>query len=90
MREETAIWLDPMHEEAEKRGINIIALQRQATMPAAESGSPFVEWLSKNAPAGAVVRGVDWVRFGQLLRHQLGWDDAYPAYPDFPEMRLVP
>ncbi len=30
------------------------------------------------------------MRFGQLLRHELGWDDKYPAYPDFPEARDVP
>jgi len=25
--------------------------------------------------------GIDWIRFGQLLRHELGWDETYPAYP---------
>jgi len=29
------------------------------------------------------VRGVDWVRLGQLLRHELGWDE-YPAGPPSP------
>ena len=58
-------------------------------MPAAEVGDPFFDWLAKlheqqpedgyEPPlrAGAI----DWIRFGYLLRHELSWDDTYPAYP---------
>jgi hypothetical protein len=39
---------------------------------------------------GAKASPIDWIRFGQLRRHELGWDDTYPAYPDFPELRDTP
>ena len=91
MREETANWLNPMREEADKRGINIEALFRSASMPAAEAAEPWLDALAEHyAVPGVQWRGIDWVRFGQLLRHELGWDDTYPAYPDFPEARDVP
>ena len=89
MREETAQWLDPMMYEAEQRGVDIHQLMRQATMPATEAATPLLDWLA-TADIGVEFRGIDWVQLGQLLRHELGWDDTYPAYPDFPEARDVP
>ncbi len=59
MRDETAAWLQPMADEAQKRGIDPMPLTL-ASMELAE---------------------VNWVRFGQLLRDELGWDDTYPARP---------
>ena len=56
-------------------------LMWQASMPAAESTNPHAEWRAKNAPEGAAIVAIDWVRFGYLLRHQLGWDDSYPDHP---------
>jgi hypothetical protein len=86
MREETADWLNPMLAEVDARNIDTRALMTQATMPAAETDVPWLE----NAPESVGLRGFDWVRFGQLLRHELGWDETYPAIPDFPEARDVP
>lgn len=63
---------------------NATALLQQAMMPAAEmvDDIPWLDWLVENVPG---VGAIDWIRFGELLRHELGWDDTYPAYPDFPE-----
>ena len=87
MREETGEWLDPMLTEANARGIDTRPLMRQASMPVAESDNQFLEELATVVPA---VKGIDWVRFGQLLRHELGWCETYPPHPDFPELRDVP
>jgi hypothetical protein len=37
------------------------------------------EW--PDLPADEVRLAVDWVCFGQLLRHELGWDANYPERP---------
>ena len=75
MRHETSEWLDPMMTAAEFRGdIDISALLRQASRPAAEA--PSVAWLASYTPAQAI----DWIGFGELLRERLGWDD-YPPQP---------
>jgi hypothetical protein len=86
MREETANWLEPMIVEADRQGIDIKPLMYPASMPAAEADNPFLDSLADVVP-GIEHRAMDWVRFGQLLRHEIGWDDTYPAYPDFPEAR---
>ncbi len=89
MREETADWLEPMFLEADKRGIDTPLLMHQSKMPAAEADSPPGGLLgdivsSGMLPPSARLWALDWVRFGQLLRRELGWD-TYPAYPEFPE-----
>ncbi len=83
MRDETAEWLTPMLAEAHARGMNCRPLMAQATMPAAE-----VDWASlgkfdpaRYAPPGASSLGIDWIRFGGLLRDALGWQD-YPPWPE--------
>lgn len=87
MREETAVWLNPMLEEAGTRSVDTTSLLMQASMPAQE-----VDWtaLGKFDPAvlapdgehhGIQHRGVDWIRFGQLLREEIGWS----WYPEWPE-----
>lgn len=90
MREETGEWLFPMLTEAEKRSIATALLLSPASMPAAEADNEIGDWLAKHPVPGIEHRAVDWVRFGQLLRHELGWDNTYPAYPDFPEAREQP
>lgn len=86
MREDTAHWLNPMLEEAQTRRIDTASLMVQASMPAQE-----VDWqaLGKFNPArlmpepgnpGIVHRGIDWIRFGQLLREALSWS-WYPEDP---------
>lgn len=95
MRDETAEWLNPMMDELQKRNSNGVEIDLQelmmrATMPAAEVDSPIMNWVVQAVPDGATTRAIDWVRLGQLLRHELGWDDTYPAMPDFPEARDIP
>ena len=92
MRDETAKWLEPMLVEAENRSdIDGEGLMWQASMPAAEADAPWIEQEARRSitPEGKG-SAVDWVRFGELLRQRLGWDDTYPAYPDFPETREMP
>jgi hypothetical protein len=50
-----------------------------ATASADVSSSPGANGLFAASQRDRV-RGVDWVRLGQLLRHELGWDD-YPVGP---------
>ena len=79
-RTATAAWLQPMMDAADAAGMTPAETQKlmwQASMPAAESTNPHAEWRAKNAPEGAAIVAIDWVRFGYLLRHRLGWDDSY-------------
>jgi DNA segregation ATPase FtsK/SpoIIIE, S-DNA-T family len=90
MRDEAGQWLEPMLQAAEERSdIDVNALLTRATMPGAEADSQLLDDIAHHVPDEKVL-GVDWVRFGQLLRGELGWDDRYPAYPDFPEARDAP
>jgi len=73
-----------------RRGIDTTALLRRASMPAAGAGpNPSADEALRLADEfpGVTAGAIDWVRFGQQLRHDLGWDDTYPAEPDFPELR---
>lgn len=79
MRESTSEWLSPML-DAVGPDVDVKGLMRQASMPAAEAGTPVTDWMAAN-PVGVVPRGIDWIRFGQLLRTEIGWDKTYPAYP---------
>jgi hypothetical protein len=87
MRESTSNWLEPMMAEAETRGIAIMPLMDQAKMPARE-----VDWQAAGGWNPAMLMpedeypgvrhwAIDWIRFGELLRTELGWDH----YPEFPE-----
>ena len=78
MNDQTSDWLRPMIEAAGD-GIDIGALMVQSSMPVAEAASPLLDELSQLDPN---MVPIDWIRFGELLRHELGWDDTYPAYPD--------
>lgn len=80
MRDETATWLAPMTDEAERRGIFIPDLMKQATMSAAEAGSASLNWIAGYMPPEARLSAIDWIRFGQLLRDELGWQN-YPHCP---------
>lgn len=93
MREQTGAWLSPLMEEAGRRGIDTLAFIRQSAMLAAEADpAPSVDRAARLAGElpGARALAVDWIRLGQLLCHELGWDDTYPSHPDFPEIRDVP
>lgn len=82
---ETAEWLGPMLEvnlKADDRidGDDFIRLIERAMFPAREAPSldplrPVIDQLT-----AATVMAMDWIRFGQLLRDRMGWDD-YPPLP---------
>ena len=81
MREETAEWLIPLMEAANERAIDTTPLMRASTMPAVEAASPKIDGLASLMPEGAELRAIDWVRYGRLLRHELGWESTYPEHP---------
>ncbi len=91
MRDSTDAWLRPLQNEAERRGINIGALMKQASMPLQEADWVMIGKLHfglaevKDDVPGAERRAVDWIKFGQLLRAELGWTD-YPEWPQEEEM----
>jgi hypothetical protein len=81
---EVTAWLEPLFEAAEHTHIDLWAIVQQATVPVTQAPDPEHrsdvaalprEW--PDLPAAAV----DWVKMGQLLRHELGWDESYPAEP---------
>lgn len=84
MREETAEWLAPMVEALSRRADaseTVGALIGQATMPAAEADTPYHNWADKHVDgSGVTTAALDWIRYGQLLRAELGWDH-YPEAP---------
>lgn len=85
MREDTAQWLNPMRDAAHLSPDEDRDLIRASCMPAAESMNPAVQWMARitqesGLPPGSTM-AIDWVRYGYLLRHRLGWDDSYPNHP---------
>ena len=54
-------------------------------MRAAEAAAPWADWMERALPSeqnpGMRHYAIDWIRFGELLREHLGWDD----YADQPE-----
>jgi len=75
----TSAWLNPMLDEAGVRGINVLTFFYPASMPAEEANDPILDRIAKCSPMGRT-RALDWIRFGQLLRAELGWDH-YPEQP---------
>ena len=81
MRESTAQWLNPMLDASRERGIDTTSLMAQASMPAAEAVDlPWSQFLQEALP-DARHSAIDWIRFGELLRDELGWDN-YPQWPE--------
>ncbi len=85
---EITAWLEPLFEAAESTDIDLWVIVERATVQMAEGSeserrsevSPHLgEW--PDLPGAEVRLVVDWVRFGQLLRHELGWDASYPEDP---------
>lgn len=74
MNQETREWLEPM-------------LAQLDDQPADEANR-FIDELVTRATVsdGKPVYGqqcvVDWIKVGQLLRHELGWDGTYPDHPE--------
>lgn len=79
MMDSTGRWLAPMMAAVgERDGIDVQALMNQATT-VTKLNRPRAWW--RPPPFGdEEERSLDWVRFGQLLRDALGWDD-YPEEP---------
>ncbi len=85
---EITAWLEPLFEAAETTDIDLWALVERATAqvdegPETERPSAVQAHLGEwpDLPGAEVRLVVDWIRFGQLLRHELGWDAGYPADP---------
>ena len=54
-------------------------------MTAADARFPAGWMLDLSAQVeGARQQAIDWVRFGYVLRHRLGWDGWYPNHPGEP------
>jgi len=72
---ETERWLSPMLVAllVSKEGGAAFARFMESLMIAA-----VVEAMFDDVPVGS--RGLDWIRLGQLVRAELGWDH-YPAVP---------
>ena len=43
------------------------------------SETVLAEMFGQRVPGGRI-KGVDWIRLGNLMRDRLGWDE-YPAFP---------
>lgn len=87
MRKETDEWLSLLVEAARERGIDTDALRDQA-FPQADASHHDL-FVKRIWESDSEVRSVelDGVRYGQLLIQALGWENSYPAVPDFPELR---
>lgn len=85
MRDTTAEWLGPMLEAAlDRPDINAFTLTMRALMPMREAPDSWLRSFVLSAvpsDSGATPMAVDWIRFGQILRHELGWSDWYPEVP---------
>lgn len=82
MPEDTSAWLRPMLEASS--GLppdEHQAMLDQASTPGEQADDEELDALTREyLPPKAKVHGIDWVRFGNLLRERLGWHD----YPDHP------
>jgi hypothetical protein len=87
MRNETRAWLSVLEDAARDRHIETEPLRDQA-FPQADASPPVHDLFVKHIrESDSEVRSVelDYVRYGQLLREALGWENSYPAVPPFPE-----
>ena len=76
-------WLDPLFDAAITRpGIDLWAVMEEATLPLPQAAASTVaERLGGWPEVAYLMLLVDWLKFGQLLRHELGWDNSYPEHP---------
>jgi hypothetical protein len=81
----TQRWLQPLMEEAARRGVGgdkiALMVMKAAFSTAEPDGHAVVAINPTNPDADAKLESLDYLRFGQLLRHELGWDDTYPDRP---------
>jgi hypothetical protein len=81
---ETEQWLSPMLNAllATQAGGQVFARLMESFMAvvrADEAAATAVMEDFDRIP-GIRLRGIDWIRLGQMIRHELGWRD-YPAFP---------
>jgi hypothetical protein len=83
MMTEISEWLQPLLDAAEHEpGIDLWAIMQQATKPLTRVPEfDLAERLGGRPDLPDLTLAVDWVQFGQLLRHALDWDDCYPEQP---------
>lgn len=75
-------WLEPLFDAAEHTDINLWELMQQATKPLTKvQDSDLPERLGGWPDVPDLSLALDWVKFGQLLRHELDWEARYPAQP---------
>jgi hypothetical protein len=77
VRPQTSAWLDPMIRATRGGDNNFRELIKQASVV-----------LDDELPHAARVVGnvgINWIRFGELLRTELGWEDTYPGLPAKPD-----
>jgi hypothetical protein len=86
---EITAWLEPLFQAAESTDIDLWAIVQRARVPLGDGSEPKTEHRSDGEAVGEwpdlstdeARMAVDWVCFGQLLRHELGWDASYPEDP---------
>jgi len=86
MTSETEQWLGPMITALfDAMGSDAFSHFMESAIATASADVPSAAEANRLFAASQRDRvgGVDWVRLGQLLRHQLGWDD-YPVGPPSP------
>jgi hypothetical protein len=85
MPDHTSAWLRPMLEAASTLPPDEHqALLDRASMPAAEADDMELDTLTREyLPPEATVHGIDWIRFGKLLRERLGRAAADLGYLRF-------
>jgi hypothetical protein len=75
-------WLEPLFSGAEHTNLDLWQLMKQASKPLPQvPESDLPERLGGWPDAPDLTLAVDWVLFGQLLRHELGWNAIYPEHP---------
>jgi hypothetical protein len=79
MKESTSKWLKPLETAADKAGLDTVEFFQKAKVPA--SDSLLSKWVTEGDVPGVEMAGIDWIRYGQLIRDALGWND-YPKVPE--------
>jgi hypothetical protein len=80
--EATQRWLQPLLEEAARQkipGNKIALIMAKGGMSTAEPDGRSVQAVDSPNPDIDVM---DFLRVGELLRKEVGWEDSYPARPE--------
>ena len=81
---ETEQWLSPLLDAllATKAGGETFARLMESVMTSARADAAAAAAVTEEfgRVPGVRLRGIDWIRLGQMIRIELSWDD-YPAFP---------